>query len=123
MVIAPASKYSVQEYDTFCTIFPISMTGITFADLKMLCRGKFTYRRDAYCAHEDTVLEIEQGRYEISGADPSTPPLNRYDTSAETIVANSLLENTQKVDDGNIPLGAPGVGINTVVMSSSCMNP
>jgi hypothetical protein len=35
---------------------PINITGITFVDLKIVCREKLTYDSAEYCPHDDRVL-------------------------------------------------------------------
>lgn len=40
-----------------------------------------------------------------------------------TMMARNRLENTQNAADGNLPSGDEGVGVNSVVMMSSCRYP
>ena len=52
-----------------------------------------------------------------------TDPCLIFTAIMATITAKKRFENTQKAALGNIPVGAPGVGSNGVVMINSCMYP
>jgi hypothetical protein len=123
MVISTASIYSTAEYVTPVTNLPMIMTGTTLPDLEMLCRGKETYLRAEYCAQEESVFVREHGMYADGGAAPCRPPRHVTHTIAATDIATSLLEKTQNEDEGKRPEGTSGVGVNSVVITSSCIRP
>lgn len=101
------------------------MTGIIFDDLKTVCTGKATYFRDAYCDQLLNVLLIAQGAKLIIGALllAKKAPCLILHAIAPTITAKNRLEKTQNAAEGNFPSGTFSVGLNFVVMISSCMYP
>ena len=94
-------------------------------DLKTVWTGNETYLSDAYCDHELMVLERAHGVNDQSGALllAKTAPCLSLTAIMATKTAKKRLEKTQKAALGNIPLGTRGVGLNFVVMMSSCMYP
>mmetsp|Transcript_9888 Transcript_9888/g.23428 ORF Transcript_9888/g.23428 Transcript_9888/m.23428 type:complete len:208 (-) Transcript_9888:380-1003(-) len=124
-VISKASMYCVQGYEAPLRILPMIMTGMILDDLKTVWTGKDTYRSDAYCDQDEPVLLNAQGVKAMRGAVllARTAPCLSLTAMMATMMARKRLEKTQKAAEGNRPSGAESVGLNTVVMMSSCMYP
>lgn len=69
------------------------------------------------------VLDSAQGVNAVSGATLfwKTVPCLSLTAITATMMARNRLENTQNAADGNVPSGECLVGVNSVVMMSSCM--
>ena len=101
------------------------MTGIILELLNTVCTGKDTYLRDAYWLQLLMVLLSAQGVKAHKGAAllEKTDPCLSLTAIMATMTAKKRLLKTQKAADGNFPLGTRSVGLNLVVMMSSCMYP
>ena len=101
------------------------MTGIIFDDLKTVCTGKDTYRREAYCDQLLKVLDRAQGVKAFRGATllSNTLPCLSLTHIMATMMARKRFENTQNAADGNFPSGEDFVGLNSEVIMSSCIYP
>mmetsp|Transcript_7481 Transcript_7481/g.10962 ORF Transcript_7481/g.10962 Transcript_7481/m.10962 type:complete len:222 (+) Transcript_7481:801-1466(+) len=101
------------------------ITGMILEDLKTVCTGKETHLSEAYCDQELMVLLKAQGVKAISGALLllKTAPCLILTAIIATKTARKRLLKTTNAAEGKRPSGAVSVGLNSLVMISSCMIP
>lgn len=96
---------------------------MTLVDLNMVWIEKLTKARAWYWLQEEMVLLREHGVNANKGAADHTVPCFQRQTKAATKIARKRLEKTQKAAEGKRPEGVSGVGVNFVLMMSSCITP
>jgi hypothetical protein len=121
--MSAASRYSTGAYRTPLSTVPIASTGTTLVDLNTVCREKLTRVSAWYWHQEDTVLLKAQGVKLSKGTELTAVPCRYRQMKNDTIIARNRLEKTQKVAEGNLPLGLRGVLSNKVFIISSCIIP